>query len=150
MYTYVRKVQYYETDMMGFTHHANYIHWMEEARIEFMEHIGFPYSRMESEGIKSPVRSVSCLYKRASTFGDTVSVDVSVESFNGLIMTILYEMRNQKDEILCEGRSEHVFINSAGRLIRLNKEQPEFCRAIESEIRNPEPEDNLKETSENS
>ena len=81
---------------------------------------------------------------------DTVSVDVSVESFNGLIMTILYEMRNQKDEILCEGRSEHVFINSAGRLIRLNKEQPEFCRAIESEIRDPEPEDNLKETSENS
>ena len=28
-----RKVQYYETDMMGITNHANYIHWIEE-RIE--------------------------------------------------------------------------------------------------------------------
>ena len=33
-----RKVQYYETDMMGITHHANYIHWMEEARIDFMDY----------------------------------------------------------------------------------------------------------------
>ena len=48
---YIRKVQYYETDMMGFTHHANYIHWMEEARIDFMDQIGFPYRRMEAEGV---------------------------------------------------------------------------------------------------
>jgi len=36
MKPYIRKVQYYETDMMGVTHHANYIHWMEEARIDFI------------------------------------------------------------------------------------------------------------------
>ena len=39
---YVRKVQYYETDMMGVAHHANFIHWMEEARILFMDRLGFP------------------------------------------------------------------------------------------------------------
>ena len=33
MIPYKRKVQYYETDMMGIAHHANYIHWIEE-RIE--------------------------------------------------------------------------------------------------------------------
>ena len=43
MKDYLHRVQYYETDMMGVTHHANYIHWMEEARIEFMDRIGFPY-----------------------------------------------------------------------------------------------------------
>ena len=37
---YVRKIQYYETDMMGIAHHANYIHWMEEARIDFMDQLG--------------------------------------------------------------------------------------------------------------
>ena len=42
------KVQYYETDMMGVAHHANYIHWMEEARIDFMDEIGFPYKWMRS------------------------------------------------------------------------------------------------------
>ena len=34
-----RKVQYYETDMMGVTHHANYLRWMEEARIDFLDQI---------------------------------------------------------------------------------------------------------------
>ena len=43
MKPYIHKVQYYETDMMGITHHANYIHWMEEARIDFMDQLGFPY-----------------------------------------------------------------------------------------------------------
>ena len=34
---YTHKVQYYETDKMGITHHSNYIRWMEEARIDFLE-----------------------------------------------------------------------------------------------------------------
>lgn len=29
---YKHKVQYYETDKMGITHHSNYIRWMEEER----------------------------------------------------------------------------------------------------------------------
>lgn len=38
----IHKVQYYETDMMEIAHHANYVHWMEEARIDFMDQLGFP------------------------------------------------------------------------------------------------------------
>ena len=37
MKAYQHKVQYYETDKMQFTHHSNYIRFMEEARIDFME-----------------------------------------------------------------------------------------------------------------
>ena len=92
---YVRKVQYYETDMMGITHHANYIHWMEEARIDFMDQLGFPYTRMEAEGVLSPVKALSCEYKSPCTFGEEISIAVSVESFNGLVLTIVYDMQNQ-------------------------------------------------------
>ena len=43
MQPYIHKVRYYETDKMGVAHHANYIHWMEEARIEFLRlHRAFP------------------------------------------------------------------------------------------------------------
>ena len=57
MSPYIRKVQYYETDMMGVVHHANYLHWMEEARIDFLDRLGFPYADMEAAGVISPVRS---------------------------------------------------------------------------------------------
>ena len=33
--------------MMGITHHANYIRWMEEARIDCLAQMGYPYRRME-------------------------------------------------------------------------------------------------------
>ena len=144
MKPYSHKVQYYETDMMGIAHHGNYIRWMEEARIDFMDQLGFPYARMENEGILSPVRSVSCAYKHPCTFGEIIGIRVTVESFNGVILAIQYDMKNQKDETVCEARSEHVFVNKQGRLIRLKREQPEFCQAIENMIRVPS---NLTESS---
>ena len=38
---YIHKVQYYETDKMGVTHHSNYLRIMEEARTDFLEKIGY-------------------------------------------------------------------------------------------------------------
>ena len=84
MNPYIKKVQYYETDMMGIVHHANYIRWMEEARIDFLDQMGFPYARMEAEGIISPVRAVSCQYKKPCTFGDTLNIAVVYESVAAL------------------------------------------------------------------
>ena len=135
MEPYIRKVQYYETDMMGISHHANYIRWMEEARIDFMDRIGFPYARMEAEGVLSPVRAVSCQYKRPSTFGDALKIAVSVESFNGVVLTLRYEMRRAEgDELVCEARSEHVFVRRGGGILRLKRDMPDFCAAIESMV----------------
>ena len=94
MKPYQRKVQYYETDMMGVAHHANYIHWMEEARIDFMDQLGFPYAEMEKKGVLSPVKAVSCEYKHPCTFCDEICITVSVGSFNGVIMTTDYNMQN--------------------------------------------------------
>ena len=45
MYRHI--VQYYETDKMGITHHSNYIRWMEEARVDFLEKIGWSYAKLE-------------------------------------------------------------------------------------------------------
>ena len=39
MFTYVKKAQYHETDQMGIIHHANYVKWMEEARLAYLEEV---------------------------------------------------------------------------------------------------------------
>ena len=127
---YTRRVQYYETDMMGIAHHASYIHWMEEARIDFMDRIGYPYRRMEAEGVLSPVRAVSIQYKKPCTFGDEIAIDVAVESFNGVVMTLAYAMK-KGETLLCEARSEHVFMNREGRLVRMKRDLPQFCAIID-------------------
>ena len=139
MKPYIRKVQYYETDMMGIAHHANYLHWMEEARIDFMDQLGYPYARMEADGFMSPVRAVSCQYKRPCTFGDELSVTVSVESFNGVLLTLRYDLcRAATGGTVCEARSEHVITNREGRLIRVKRDLPGLFDALTSVIQSPD------------
>ena len=135
MNPYTHKVQYYETDMMGLTHHSNYIHWMEEARIDFMEQLGFPYAEMEKNGVVSPVKSVSCEYIKPCVFGDEAVISVLPVSFNGVVLVIQYDMRSKKTgEQVCSARSEHVFLNREGRFVRMKRQMPAFCAAIEAMI----------------
>jgi len=130
MTPYRRRVQYYETDMMGVTHHANYIHFMEEARIDFMDQLGYPYAEMEKNGVVSPVTSVSCEYKKPSTFGDELTVAVSVQAFNGVVLTIGYEISNSAGELVARARSEHVFLTRSGAFVRVKRELPGFYEAL--------------------
>lgn len=79
MSKYIRKVNYYETDKMGITHHSNYIRFMEEARMNFLSEAGYPMTRLEAEGITSPVVSVNCDYKRPTTYGDEIEIEVNLK-----------------------------------------------------------------------
>ena len=85
MRPYQHKVQYYETDRMGITHHSNYIRWMEEARVDFLEQLGWGYDRLEALGVGSPVLGVACSYKQPTTFHDTVEVTVCLKEYLSLI-----------------------------------------------------------------
>ncbi len=131
MKPYTHRVQYYETDMMGLAHHSNYIRWMEEARIDFMEQLGFPYAEMEARNVVSPVKAVACDYIKPSTFGDEVEITVMPASFDRVVLSIRYDMRNKKTgEQVCSARSEHVFLNREGHFVRMKREMPDFCAAI--------------------
>ncbi|EJN93656.1 acyl-CoA thioesterase [Streptococcus ratti] len=126
MTAYKHLVQYYETDRMGITHHSNYIRWMEEARVHFLTEIGWPYDKLEEEGIISPVVSVSCQYLTTSTFADEISISVKVEQVKAARLILTYKMINQKDDIVCQAQSEHSFLAQSGTFVNIKKEYPDF------------------------
>ena len=105
---------------------------MEEARVDFLKQIGWDYARLEEEGIISPVVSVSCKYRHSTTFSDSVSIDVNIEEYTGIKLKLKYTMKNSNDEIVCEGNSEHCFVNSAGRIVPLKKDYPKFHEVLTS------------------
>ena len=100
MEPYIHKVQYYETDRMGITHHSNYIRWMEEARTAFLEEIGWPYDKTEEEGLLSPVLSVNCQYRETTTYGDQVAITVKILKISPVKFTVGYEMYNMETGVL--------------------------------------------------
>ena len=130
MKAYQHKVQYYETDKMGITNHSNYIRWMEEARTVFLEDYGWPYDKMEESGIFSPVTAVECKYKNSTTYADVIDITVSVLEFKGVKLKLKYEMKKQDNTMVCEGYSEHCFLNREGKFIRMQKDYPELYQLL--------------------
>lgn len=117
-YIYTHKVHYYETDRMGVTHHSNYIRFMEETRVAFMEEIGYGYERMEAEGVGSPVMGITCDYKTPTTFADPVEIHFNVLEMSPLKIRFGYTMMI-KGKVACTATSLHCFLDSkTGRPIK--------------------------------
>ena len=133
---YRHEIKYYECDRMGITHHSNYIRIMEEARVDWMDKIGFGFDRMEAEGVVSPVVSVECQYRKSTTFKDVVGVELAVASVSPLKLTFAYTMylldpaTGDKGPIVCTAKSTHCFFEN-GRPVSLAARFPQLAEALE-------------------
>lgn len=117
---FYRWTPYYETDKMGIVHHSNYLKWLEDARIDFLEQMGFPYDKMEEKGIMIPVLSASCKYKYAVRFNETVCIKLYLEEFTGLKFRISYKVTDKETgEIRLTAETSHFFVDGNFKPIRI-------------------------------
>ena len=125
---YLRNPHFYETDGMNIVHHANYVHWMEEARVDFMDQMGFGYDRTVKAGIDLALVSISCRYRTMTRFGETVRVFMSITRLTPARVTVAYRMEDAATgELRCEAESEHCFFDRAkGRPVALKRALPEL------------------------
>ena len=132
MSRYIHKVHYYETDKMGITHHSHYIRFMEEARMNYLSETGLSMSRLEAEGIASPVISLTCDYKYPSTYDDEIEIEVKLTQYTGVKISLSYVMRNiRTGNVVAEATSDHCFIDTAGRPVAIRKAIPEMDKVIQ-------------------
>ena len=134
MKPYIRKVHYHETDKMGIAHHSNFIKWMEEARVDFLDQIGYGYAKLEEDGIISPVLSVECEYKKPLRFGDEFEVAPEILEFKGIRLIIGYTFTSS-GEIIATGKTSHCFLTPTGRPIALKRQFPEFDAVLKSLVK---------------
>ena len=135
MSKYIHKVNYYETDKMGITHHSNYIRFMEEARMNFLAEVGYPMTRFEAEGITSPVVSVNCEYKHSTTYGDNIEIEVFLVNYTGVKLTLSYTMRNaDTGDLVATATSQHCFIDKNGLPIAVKKHLPDFDSVLKTRL----------------
>ena len=124
---YEHHAKYYETDQMGIIHHSNYIKWMEEARMNLMEQIGFGYKQMEALEIISPVVSISVDYVSMVRFDDAVVIETRMTKYNGVKMELEYVMYDKTSgDKRATAKSSHCFLNRSGTPISLKRMYPEL------------------------
>ncbi|MBQ9658596.1 MAG: acyl-CoA thioesterase [Clostridia bacterium] len=131
-FEFERKINYYETDRMGVVHHSNYIRFLEEARCAWLEHLNMPFSLLEEKGITIPVLGVNCKYKYHVTFGDTIIIKLFEKKYNGVRLTMGYEVTEKETgKLVLTAETEHCFTNKDLRPVNLKKAEPEFNEKFE-------------------
>lgn len=135
-FSYLRKAQFYETDAMGIVHHSNYIRWFEEARVEYMDYIGYGYARLNDLGVDIAVIGVDCDYRSMTRFAEKVDIRIHLAALSSARMTVRYEVTDAATgSMRVNGETRHGFLNSqTKRPISLKKTVPELYALFEREI----------------
>lgn len=131
---YERKAYYHETDQMGVIHHSNYLRWLEEARIFFLDSLGLSYKKLEEMGIISPVVSININYHKPVRFDDVVLIDMKVLKYTGVKMIFGYKIIDKAtNELRITAESSHCFTDGKN-VISFKREKPELHKIIEDYV----------------
>jgi len=113
MYTHENsfRVRYGETDQMGYVYYGDYAEYFEVGRVEALRSLGFPYRRLEEEGVMLPVHDMQVRYHKPARYDDLITVRTSIEALPNVRIVFRYELRNEADELLTEAATTLVFVD---------------------------------------
>ena len=111
------KVRDYECDIQGVVNNANYQHYLEHARHEFLEHIGGSFSQLHEQGVDPMVSRITLEYKRPLRGGDRFVVCINMLR-KGAKVVFQQDIYNLNDGSLALKGEVDVVCLKDGRLTR--------------------------------
>ena len=112
------RVRYGETDQMGVVHHASYVLWLEEARIEWLRAHGQCYRSLEASGVFLPVIELQVRYRAPARFDEELTLYTNGQAVSPTRL-IMNTRIVRAETLLAEGQVTLAAINRDGRPIRI-------------------------------
>jgi acyl-CoA thioester hydrolase len=126
-YAFVHRLRtrFAETDAMGVIHHAAYLPYLEEARVEYLRAIGHPYDAVRAgdgedgaSGREFPVLEASVHYRQPLRFDEAVDVSLIVGAVTRTTFQIAY-LLSVDGEPRATAVTVHGCVDGRGRPARL-------------------------------
>ena len=111
------RVRFAETDAMGIVHHAAYLPYLEEARVEYLRAEGHPFDQLRGEGYELPVVQAAVRYMVPLRFDEEVTVHLLVTRAAGALFEIAYLLA-VAGEVRAEAVTLHAVVGPEGRTLR--------------------------------
>src|SRR4030095_6150978 len=112
------RVRYQETDGQGIVHHANYLTWLEQGRVELLRSAGHSYRELEEQGILLVVSEANLKYYLPARFDDLLRLVTTAVRAKGARIEHRYELF-RGDTLLAEATTIIACIDRKGRVTRL-------------------------------
>lgn len=118
------RVYYEDTDAGGVVYHANYLHFFERARTDYLRECGVVQSKLKEEsGVVFVVKKCEIDYKVSAKLDDVLVVEVGVENVRKASLEMLEKMYRESDgKLLCEGKFLIACVGGDGKVARIPKE----------------------------
>lgn len=72
------RVLYADTDKFGIVYHANYLRYLELARVEFIRAAGLPYTELEAVGLGLPLTDMAAQYRAPALYDDQMTIKIGI------------------------------------------------------------------------
>ena len=112
------RVRFAETDAMGIVHHSRYLPYLEEARVEYLRHLGHPYTELRAEGIDYAVLEAFVQYRQPLRFDDEVTVHLVLGAATRATFQMGYLLTVDGDT-RATAVTVHGCVNAQGRPVRM-------------------------------
>lgn len=98
MFTLVQKVRDYECDLQGIVNNANYQHYLEHARHEFLLSRGVNFKNLHEQGTDAVVARLTMAFKTPLTSGDEYECTVRVrkEGIKYIFLQDIFRLSDHK------------------------------------------------------
>ncbi len=116
------KVRLDDIDYMGIVGNATWLTFLERARVDIMDVIGYPMTRFFAEKIGAVVSDLNIKYKRPALFGHTVKIRTSPETFFSKGVVLRQIIENVEGQAYVEAQVTMVFVDSVGLPIPMPEE----------------------------
>jgi acyl-CoA thioester hydrolase len=103
---------------MGIVHHSRYLPYLEEARVEYLRHLGHPYTEMRAEGIDYAVLEAFVQYRKPLKFDDRVAVHLKLGAATRASFQMAY-LLTVEGEVRATAVTVHGCVNPEGRPVRM-------------------------------
>lgn len=115
-FSYSRRVAFSDTDAMGVTHHANYLRFLEEARVAWMRERELSATHYPKSDRVLALLHYQVWHRRPCTFDDLLEIQLQVRRLGSKIH---FQYHVQKDgERIAEAETLHVPVDAQLRPVR--------------------------------
>jgi acyl-CoA thioester hydrolase len=109
------RVRYAETDRMGLLHHANYLVYFEQGRIELLRSQGIAYKDLEDQGYLLVLTRLQVRYRSPARYDDLLTLRTTIVRTTMVKIEHRYELLRD-GQLLAEGESTLGCIDRTGRV----------------------------------
>lgn len=101
--------------MLGHVNNAVFLNWLEQARLEIFEEIGWSLEALIGRRWVSNVVRIEIDYRREVRFGDEIELATWLERIGTSSITLAHRLSRDGSEVVAEARVVVVWLGADGR-----------------------------------